>query len=324
MKRCAARLMASVSAVLALMGTSACSLTVPPLSAREPASRTAQVSASALVAPNTLTVAVDASDAPLTLTDASGNVTGYAVDAARALGKELGLAVSVVSGTPSSVSDGSADLFIATTQTALTEDEVSAGTVLSDATALFARGGAADGAASVGAASLQDARIAVQDGSASQQALQDANVAYREVGCANVNECLEALENGRADYAACDASAGAYLARTYGDVALAGTIGAANPYVAAVSADNGELSRAVSDALSSLSENGVLSAVRTAWFGRLPEDLASFQVSGIEVAADEDAADTGAPSSDSAAASGQNDTGAAADLSSINSTSRFF
>ena len=339
MKRCAARWGVCLLAVLALVGTSACSVATPPLSEREPAVRTAQVTPEALVAADTLTVAVDTSDAPLTLTDASGNVTGYTVDVARALGKELGLSVNVVEGTPSSVCEGAADLFIATAQSSLTEDEVSAGTVLSDATALFARTGSSD-ASSVDAASLQNARIAVQDGSASQQALQDANVSYSEVGCANVNECLEALESGRADYAACDASAGSYLARTYGDISLAGTLGAPSAYVVAAASSNGEVSQAASDALSALAQNGVLAAVRTAWFGTLPDDLASLQVPGLEVSEQNAAGDAGASGSESggstdAVASNASGAGAAGgtgsstaaghgDLSALNSTARFF
>ena len=39
----------------------------------------------ALVTPGTLTVALDTSDAPQAMQDADGNLTGYAVDAARAL-----------------------------------------------------------------------------------------------------------------------------------------------------------------------------------------------------------------------------------------------
>lgn len=50
----------------------------------------------ALVTPGTLTVALDTSDAPQAMQGADGNLTGYAVDAARALASRMGLKVAFV------------------------------------------------------------------------------------------------------------------------------------------------------------------------------------------------------------------------------------
>ncbi len=338
MKRWVACFVAGCCAVLALVGLSACALSTPPLSEKTSQPRTAQVSSAALVEPDTLTVAVNTASAPMGMLDAGGNPSGYTADVARALASELGLSASVVNASPSDVADGTADVYLGAEADALPDDTVSTGSVFTEATGVFART-TGEAGAEVSAESLSGARIAVQDGSASQQQLERSNVTYTEMSCSNVNECLSALESGQVDYAVCNASAGGYLTRAYDDVALVGTLGAPSEVVAAVAAGNAELAEAVSGALSTLASNGVLDAVRTAWFGDLPTDLSGMEVAGVvisEESDDEDAAlssdaegdeGTGAAGGSSADtdAAGTSSTGAdGLDHSALNSTDTFF
>ena len=101
---------------------------------------TPTVSDDALVTPGTLTVALDTSDAPQAMQDADGNLTGYAVDAARALACRMGLKVAFVdaSSADSALSDKKADIFIGDIKSA-GGDISSLGTCLYDAAAVFGK-----------------------------------------------------------------------------------------------------------------------------------------------------------------------------------------
>ena len=98
----AARLGAGTAAVIAVLGLSGCAFnplstfTTPTIDQIEYETVTPAVSDDALVTPGTLTVALDTSDAPQAMQDADGELTGYAVDAARALASRMGLKVSFV------------------------------------------------------------------------------------------------------------------------------------------------------------------------------------------------------------------------------------
>ena len=98
----AARLGAGTAAVIAVLGLSGCAFnplstfTTPTIDQIEYETVTPAVSDDALVTPGTLTVALDTSDAPQAMQGADGELTGYAVDAARALASRMGLKVAFV------------------------------------------------------------------------------------------------------------------------------------------------------------------------------------------------------------------------------------
>lgn len=98
----AARLGAGTAAIIAVLGLSGCAFnplstfTTPTIDQIERETVTPTVSDDALVTPGTLTVALDTSDAPQAMQGADGNLTGYAVDAARALASRMGLKVAFV------------------------------------------------------------------------------------------------------------------------------------------------------------------------------------------------------------------------------------
>ena len=83
---------------------------------------------------------LDTSDAPQAMQDADGNLTGYAVDAARALACRMGLKVAFVdaSSADSALSDKKADIFIGDARS--TDGDISSlGTCLYDAPAVFGK-----------------------------------------------------------------------------------------------------------------------------------------------------------------------------------------
>ncbi len=114
----AARLSAGTAAVIAVLGLSGCAFnplstfTTPTIDQIERETVTPTVPDDALVTPGTLTVALDTSDAPQAMQGADGELTGYAVDAARALASRMGLKVSFVdaSSAGSALGDKKADI----------------------------------------------------------------------------------------------------------------------------------------------------------------------------------------------------------------------
>ena len=274
------RVFAGALAVSVAVAAGGCSSGTPELSEAEPAEARVDISDDALVSPGTLTVTYSANDAPMTMEDDEGEVTGYAADVAGALADELGLTVSFVEGGTGEVEEGEADACLCISLADAPEGIDVTGSVFTEGTAVFALG---EDAAAPTADDLADARIAVQTGSASQEALAAASVVGDQVPCANVNECFEELSDGEVDYAVCDASAGGYLARLYPDVSYVGLVGDAEVLGVGVAADNAELADAIGAAVSDVSTNGVLEAVYAAWFGSMPVDLTSTQLPGIEV-----------------------------------------
>lgn len=297
------RMAALVLSLLLGVCLSGCSLLTP--SRTEAARNREQVApaldASSLVQEGVLTVALDTADAPQGMTGTDGEVMGYYADVARALAQRLGLKVAFVSATSASNSlpDGSADIFLGAAASA-SDDEVTVfGSCLEDAPALFVKD--AD-AATVSASTLSTMTVGVQTSSAAADALAKAGVTAEQKAYANVNECFDALASGEVDCVACDATAGAYLARAYEGVGFAGTLGAVSVSGVAVLSSASDLSDEVSTAFEEIASDGTLSAVHAQWYGSLPSSLSDALVNGVTLSEDDgqDApADTPASSSDS-------------------------
>ncbi len=281
--------------VIALAGVGGCSLLTPGLDEAEPESVEQTVDDAALVTPGTLTVALNTNDAPQAMVTGEG-VEGYEVDVARALAREMGLDLALVSASSPDdpLSEGEADIFVGATTGDAGGDITVLGSCLEDATAIF---GKVEGDATrASAADLAAAVIGVQESSASQEALAKAGIVSDQETYANVNACFDALASGEVDYVACDATAGAYLARAYEGVGFMGTISAVSSQGIAVSASATELLDAVSDAFDAISSDGVLAAVHASWYGQLPLSLSDQTVSGVQIAST--SADDEAPSGD--------------------------
>ena len=285
----AARLGAGTAAVIAVLGLSGCalnplsSLTTPTIDQIEYEAVTPTVSDDALVTPGTLTVALDTSDAPQAMQDTDGNLTGYAVDAARALASRMGLKVAFVdaSSADSALGDKKADIFIGEINS--TDNDInSLGTCLYDAASVF--GKTSDGGSlSVSTDTLNTSTLGVQMSSASQEALAKQSITANQKTYSNINECFEALESGEVDYVICDSTAGGYLARMMSQISYVGALEAPSTLGVAGLASNDELCRAVSDALDGITADGTLEAVHSIWYGTMPYDLTTKTVSGANM-----------------------------------------
>lgn len=285
----AARLGAGTAAVIAILGLSGCAFnplstfTTPAIDQIEYETVTPAVSDDALVTPGTLTVALDTSDAPQAMQGADGELTGYAVDAARALASRMGLKVAFVdaSSAGSALGDKKADIFIGDINS--TDGDINTlGTCLYDAAAVF--GKTSDGESlSVSIETLNTATLGVQTSSASQEALAKQSITANQKTFSNINECFEALESGEIDYVICDSTAGGYLARLMSQISYVGALETPSTLGVAGLAANDELCRAVSDALDGITVDGTLEAVHSIWYGTMPYDLTTKTVSGADV-----------------------------------------
>ena len=285
----AARLGAGTAAVIAVLGISGCAFNplstfmTPTIDQVEQQAVTPAVSDDALVTPGTLTVALDTSDAPQAMQDTDGNLTGYAVDAARALAARMGLKVAFVdaSSADSALGDKKADIFMGDIHAA-GEDVSSLGTCLYDAAAVF--GKTSDGESlSVSTETLNTATLGVQTSSASQEALAKQSITANQKTFSNINECFEALESGEVDYVVCDSTAGGYLARLMSGISYVGTLETPSTLGVAGLASNDTLCSAVADALDGITADGTLEAVHSVWYGTMPYDLTTKAISGADV-----------------------------------------
>lgn len=294
---------------LATTALSGCALLTPSLDQAIQEPSITKVTTPAIEEKGVLTVALDTTDAPQALEGTDGRLAGYAADVSRALAKKLGLKVRFVdSSTVKDVgSKGKGDIYIgASTEEASTSVKILDG-YLEDATALFGKVADGSGAAAsangiVSAKVTKDAlagkRVAVQTGSASADAITNSGLSVEQKGYANVNECLKALEAGEVDYAACDATSGAYLARTVKDIEFVGVIGAVDKEGIALRSSNQDLAAAVEDAFNQMSADGTLDAIHAMWYGGLPLQLDGAVVEGISVTEGGSASNDGASEAD--------------------------
>lgn len=312
----AARLGAGAAAVIAVLGLSGCAFnplstfTTPTIDQIEYETVTPAVSDDALVTPGTLTVALDTSDAPQAMQGADGELTGYAVDAARALASRMGLKVAFVdaSSAGSVLGDKKADIFIGEINS--TDGDVSSlGTCLYDAASVFGR--TSDGGSlNVSTDTLNTSILGVQMSSASQEALAKQSITANQKTYPNINECFEALESGEVDYVICDSTAGGYLARLMSEISYVGALEAPSTLGVAGASSNDELCRAVSDALDAITVDGTLEAVHCVWYGTMPYDLTTKTVSGVNLQS------SGSASSGSESSDSNNETASSEDKSS--------
>lgn len=285
----AARLATGAGALAVVLGLSGCSgspistFTMPTLSEAQQQTVKSTVSDEALITPGTLTVALDTTDAPQALKDSDGNLTGYAVDAARAIACRMGLKVTFVdaASADSALNGKKADIYIGDVSK-VGSGVSSLGDCLYDAPSVF--GKADDGAADdVTVEKLDGSTLGVQSSSASQESLAKAGITGSQKTYSNINECFQALESGEVDYVVCDSTAGGYLARLDDKVAYLGALQTPTTLGVASLDSNSTLAKAVSEALDSVTADGTLEAVHSVWYGTMPYDLTSKTVSGITV-----------------------------------------
>lgn len=284
---------AGIAALALAFGLGGCSFATPSLSEASPSEVQQTIDDSELVQAGTLTVALDTSDAPQVVTDSDGALTGYYIDVATALARNMGLKVAFVNApSPSdALESGEADIYLGATTGNESSGVSTEGELLQNATAVFGIGDGTGTSTTVTASALSSARIGVQDGSASQEALARAGLVASST-YSNVNECFEALASGEVDYVACDATAGGFLGRSYQNVFFAGIISSSTSYGIAYSSSAKGLSEDVNSVFETLAADGTLDAIHQIWYGPVPLSLSSELVSGVSLPASSDDGDS--------------------------------
>ena len=241
---------------------------VPDAKAAHAASLSPKVDASALVEAGYLTVGLrtSSSTAPFCVTSDGSQVQGLDVELAYALGDELGLRVKFVDVSDAGSSLGQSCDVVMGMKGSDTNAAVLAGSYAESAAALFRRG-------STGVAKIEDLL--------SEKTLGNTGLVVERASYSNLNEAFADLEAGKVDYVLCDAYSGAYLAKAYDDISLAGTLDAPAAVGVGVARTNSELFSAVRSALEAIQSNGIMDLERTRWVGSLESLGAGAQVRNI-------------------------------------------
>ena len=213
--------------------------------------------------PGTLRVGVDASNAPYAA-ESQGAIVGIDVDVAAALADALGLKLELVDvGSSASQAFESEDVDIVMGVSPSVKDCWVSKPYFSSAIVLFAGEEGAD---------------VPKDGDVYAVAAQASSMSAFEVGSrlgedkldatADIQAVFEHLENGTANYIATDSTIGSYVAHSNGvtiyPVAL---LADETNYCIAAPTTAAGLQDAVADALSKLSDGGVLSVIAQKWLG---------------------------------------------------------
>lgn len=221
----------------------------------------------------TLRAGIDLTYPPFGGTD-KGIQAGLDADVAAALADRLGLRLEIVSVTPSTtvsaLESATVDVVIAALPItdSLLADVTFAGTYVTDGPVLFAAG--AD-EATITLDTLGERAVGVQEGSASFWLVEDALGEGGAVTFKTLRDAFTALREGTVGVVVADGIVGAYLARDFPEVRIAGQAAPATPLGVAVRKDATDLEAAVRGALDELAADGVLDQLRSKWATPLPE-----------------------------------------------------
>ncbi len=264
-----ARIAGALIVATALLGAGGCSR-------EEVVKLESKVAPPAISTAGVLKAGVDLSTPPFAGKDA-GKEAGLDIDIASAVAANLGLTVEFVDVPPSeaatALAQGTVDIVLSVPPNTSSLSAMSlAGSYISNAPALFV---ATEGTASIEPTLSLDSAlplpIGAQQGSESFWILQAEYDSDMIKPFPTLREAIEALVAGRIGVVAGDALVGAYIARDFPVVHLAGQIGPTMPLAVAVAADNTALNDAVRAALDELAAGDVLNTLRAKWVGEFPE-----------------------------------------------------
>jgi polar amino acid transport system substrate-binding protein len=220
-------------------------------------------------------VAADASYAPNEFLASNGKtIVGMDPDLAQAIGKELGLKVTVQNITFDSIipglQDGRYDLGMSSfTDTLARQKQVNFVTYFSAGTSFFVK--SSGGPAITGLASLCGKKVAVESGTT-----EETDAKGQSKKCSGGSVDVEsfptqsaanlALSSGRADVSMADSPVAAYqVKQSHGTFKLVGTPYGTAPYGIAVPLKAGAMDKAVQAALKDLISNGTYTKILTKW-----------------------------------------------------------
>ena len=303
--RCAVVLAAvAVCAALALTGCSSSGENY------EPQTKSPVVSSPAIGQDGTLRVGVDTSNSPLAGM-VNNKIVGLDVDIAAALADSLGLKLSIVdvgSDPASAIQDGKVDIVMGVDKTSSSTSFWRSDVYLPTGIALLSTS-SADAVPAVGSGT----KFAAQVSSRSAWAVMNTYGEESLTSTNNLADAFKALSSGSVQYVAADAIVGIYAAHRDGmDVHAVAFLQQPGGYCIGVADSNDALKTAISDAVATLTSNGVISVIEKKWLGSALDFSAVPQVSGSSAATG-----TGTTTDETVAASATTTTG----TTSSNSTS---
>jgi len=218
-----------------------------------------------------LRVGIDSGKVPYAGVDTKGNIVGIDVDVAAAIAQELGLKLEIVDTAGRSaeamLSEGAVDMVMDIEQTGgsiIRGTQV--GPYIESGPALFAIV-ISDTTPTIDLPSLAGTPIAAQKDSMSSWSVDEIIGAGTADPRENLEDAFSALERGEVSYAAADAVVGSYLALEFTNISCVKMLGNPIGVYIGVSAENTQLAEALTQALRTVRDQGILETIFAKWLG---------------------------------------------------------
>lgn len=267
----------SVKAILAMCLASVMAFALCGCSSNSytPTLKDSTIDSSALVTEGTLTVGVNASNAPFAFQQ-DGKIVGLDVDVAAALADQMGLKLQITdvgSDPNTAIKNGTVDIVMGIQKTDTSVDAWLSDSYLNTATALFStdeNAGLPSKSSSTTIAaqtsSISANEVVSQFGSDYLTSTQDLQTAFSN------------LEGGTVKYVACDAVAGSYIVnQSHYSAKIVGLMEKPTGYCVGVASSNTTLKTEIANAMANISDQGILSVIQQSWLGSAL-DLSSYQL----------------------------------------------
>lgn len=242
---------------------------------------TPQLQGGTTITDGTLTVGVNASNSPYAGVNSNNETVGFDVDVAAAIADELGMKLQIVdvnSNGRSALSNGQVDVAMGVTKSGNADTVTYTPAYINDGASLFCL--EANRPVSVSDIDTTNSKILVQGETTAAYTVQAALGAEAVQATSTMQEAFDALESGEQKYLVADAVIGSYFARNYSDVVRVDFLSAdsVTPMYAITLTANSEVSATVSNALNTITQNGVLRVIEAKWLGTQGEALLPGQV----------------------------------------------
>jgi len=271
---------------------------------------TPTVSTPAIGVEGTLRVGVDSAKVPYAGLDKEGNIVGIDVDVAAAIAQELGLKLQLVdtagSSAESLLAEGTVDMVMDIEQTGGSIIRgLQIGPYIESGPALFAIV-INNKLPELELVTLAGSNIAAQKDSMSSWSVEEIIGVGTSDPRDNLEDAFRALERGDVDFAAADAVVGSYLALEYSNIACVKMLGNPIGVYIAVAADNTVLAEALTKALNTIRDGGVLKLILSKWLRPVSASvvIGSSAIGSQETLAPEDANGNGNANGNGAATPG--------------------